>query len=177
MKSNGSEAERWKYGLGAVLGGFAVLLVCYLAAIMKFDAPGDAATAMAAVTGAIGTMAGAYFGVQVGSAGRQEAENRADVNAERAVRFAAIADPARAMMLLNLPDSPDDGDGGGGPGGVAEAPSAGSSLKEDRDRSTAETAEPTWTLVEDEPAPVVHVRAPADAEEKQMQAGSGPVSI
>jgi hypothetical protein len=91
---------RWQYGLIAVLGGFFVLLVAYALAVSKYEKAGDVSTAMAAITGAIGSLAGAYFGVQVGSEGKAQADHRAEAMSLYAMRFAAIADPARASEVL-----------------------------------------------------------------------------
>jgi len=95
-----TDDARWRYGLVAVLGGFAVLFACYLVAVLTFDTAGDAALTMSGVTGVVGALAGAYFGVQVGSAGRDDALKRADEMAQRALQFAAVADPSRALSVL-----------------------------------------------------------------------------
>jgi hypothetical protein len=69
--------ERWKYGLYAVGLGLAVLAVCFAIAVWQYEGAADAGTVLAAVTGTIGAIVGAYFGIQVGSAGKDKAEENA----------------------------------------------------------------------------------------------------
>jgi hypothetical protein len=104
--------DRWKYGLWAVFGGFGALIIIYIATLIRYPTPADAAAFMGPAVAAIGTLTAAYFGVQAGSAGKEQSDASKDAAHHEALRFAAIADPDRATRLLGL--GPDDGGGGGG---------------------------------------------------------------
>lgn len=99
-------------GLLAVVVGLVVLLAAFLVAAFHYKTAGDVSTALAAVTGTIGTLVGAYFGVQAGSRSGEraasQAENaRAESEVARlrledvAVRMAAAANPQQAMAELH----------------------------------------------------------------------------
>jgi hypothetical protein len=68
------DAGRWKYGLWVVFAGLAVILAAFGAALVAFSEAADVSTALAPVTGVVGTIVGAYFGVQAGAAGKEKAE-------------------------------------------------------------------------------------------------------
>jgi uncharacterized membrane protein YbhN (UPF0104 family) len=68
------DAGRWKYGLWVVFAGLAVILVAFGGALVAFSEAADVSTALAPVTGVVGTIVGAYFGVQAGAAGKDKAE-------------------------------------------------------------------------------------------------------
>jgi hypothetical protein len=53
-------------------------LVIYIVAIFIFNDAQEVSIALAAVTGTIGTIVGAYFGVQTGAAGKEKAEDAAE---------------------------------------------------------------------------------------------------
>jgi hypothetical protein len=104
-------------GLIVVVVGFAILIAAFLVTVFHYPTAGDVSTALAAITGTIGTIIGAYFGVQAGSAGGQRAATLAE-NARRdaevsrakaqdvAVRMAAIADPTQAAAVMDKISSP-----------------------------------------------------------------------
>lgn len=114
-KTNSS--ARWKYGLYAVCAGIGAVFLCFAFAVVRYSTAGDAASAVAPALTAIGTLAGAYFGVQVGSAGREEADARREDAQSLSLKLAAVADPDRAIRVLGL--GPDDGGPGGGLSGSA----------------------------------------------------------
>ena len=72
----GPPYHRWRYGLWAVLGGFAAILIAFGIAVFRFGTAADAVAVSAPVIGAIGTLAAAYFGVQAGSAAREDESRR-----------------------------------------------------------------------------------------------------
>jgi hypothetical protein len=115
-----ADQPRWKYGLYAVYAGLGALALCYIVATIRYKVAADAAGALAPVATAIGTLVGAYFGVQVGSAGKQQSDNSRDQAHREALKFAAIADPDKAMRMMDPSYSP-DGDGGAPGGDAAEA--------------------------------------------------------
>jgi phage tail tape-measure protein len=76
-----SSTTRWRYGLLALLIGAITLLSSLLIAGLAWDK--DAA-ALAAATGTVGTIVGAYFGLQVGGAESETVKkDRDDAKAER----------------------------------------------------------------------------------------------
>lgn len=99
-RSNG--VDRWRYGLWAVLAGLVALIVVFVAALVRYPAPGDAAAATAPALTAIGTLTAAYFGIQVGAAGKEQSDNARDAAHSEAMRFAALADPEKAAAMLRL---------------------------------------------------------------------------
>jgi hypothetical protein len=105
-------------GLGAltvVVVGLGVLLTAFLLAVFHYPTSGDVSTALAALTGTIGTILGAYFGVQAGGRGankaadqaeaarqdaeqgRQDAEQGRQEAANTALKLAAAASPEVAV--------------------------------------------------------------------------------
>ncbi len=68
------ESGRWRYGLVAVIVAVIVILVAFVFASLRYDAADDVSTALAAVTGTLGTLLGAYLGVQTGAAGKESTE-------------------------------------------------------------------------------------------------------
>lgn len=98
-------------GLLVTVAGLTVLLVAFLVAVYHYGKAGDVSTALAAITGTIGTVIGAYFGVQAGGAAgnkaaQQSDKARAESEASRqklevaALHLAAVADPRRAPGVL-----------------------------------------------------------------------------
>jgi hypothetical protein len=94
---------RWRYGLYAVLAGMAALVLVFFFAIYRLPDAGSAAAAMGPVLAAIATLAGAYFGIQAGAAGKERSDQAAYEAHSQAVQLAAIADPAQAAAVLKLP--------------------------------------------------------------------------
>jgi hypothetical protein len=105
-------------GFVVVLIGLVVILSAFLVAVFHYSSAADVSTALAAVTGTVGAIVGAYFGVRVGSATGEEAMTNASIqlrisnhqldqalevaaqNQELAVHMAAAADPAQAQEIL-----------------------------------------------------------------------------
>jgi len=78
--------QRIMYGLIAIIGGLVTLAALYIATIFFFSSQGttpeqganNVVASMGAVTGVIGSLVSAYFGIQLGSAGRERAESQRD---------------------------------------------------------------------------------------------------
>lgn len=67
-----------RYGLIVVIVGIgAVMMVCIFA-MTHWQSAADVATVISSVAGIIGTMVGAYFGVQLGASGKQKVEEQRD---------------------------------------------------------------------------------------------------
>ena len=69
---------RWRYGFFAVLAGFVAILVAFGIAVWRFDAAADAVAVAAPAIAAIGTLAGAYFGVQAGASARERGDQEVE---------------------------------------------------------------------------------------------------
>ncbi len=91
---------RIKYGFWIVLLGLVLVAAVFLAAIAKWSAAQDVAAAVGSVTGIIGTMVGAFFGVQVGSAGKEKAETARNEAENKAFRLAAALSPDVAAKIM-----------------------------------------------------------------------------
>jgi hypothetical protein len=94
------DSGHWKYGVVVVLAGLAVILLAFFLALREYDRAAEVSTALAPITGVVGTIVGAYFGVQVGAAGREKAE-AARAQSDRVAQSALSAlskDEAAAVM-------------------------------------------------------------------------------
>jgi hypothetical protein len=100
-----AEIARARYGVTVVLAGLAVTLLAFGLALLAFDKAGSVSAALAPITGVIGTIVGAYFGVQVGSSGRSQAEAARAKAEDDARRLAIVADPGPAMSVLGMQPS------------------------------------------------------------------------
>jgi hypothetical protein len=87
---------------GVLVVGLGLVFVFVIALVALGTVPDSqkAAVVTAAFT-VLGTIVGAYFGVKVGSAGRQEAEAARDAEAVKVQEFAARADPETAKAALD----------------------------------------------------------------------------
>ncbi len=79
---------RIKYGYRIVVVGFVLVGIIGVAAVWKWSAAGDVTAVVGSVTGVVGTVVGAFFGVQVGSAGKEKAEVARDQAVDEAQNFA-----------------------------------------------------------------------------------------
>jgi len=86
-----------KYGSALIVAVVGLLIPALLAFGLSFRPvwqPSDIATLVGLFTGVVGTLVGAFLGVQVGSAGKQKAENLAN-------RALAALPPDQANNVLN----------------------------------------------------------------------------
>ncbi|MBV9312254.1 MAG: hypothetical protein JO100_00670 [Pseudonocardia sp.] len=102
ISPDGSTA-RWRYGLIALCVGLGILLLAYFVTIFRYPVASDTATAIAPMATVVGSLAGAYFGIQVGAAGKDKADAARDSAHNEAIRWAALADPDKAAELLGIP--------------------------------------------------------------------------
>jgi hypothetical protein len=95
-----SECLRIRFGFWIVTLGLVLVVVVFLAAMARWTAASDVAAAVGSVTGVIGTIIGAFFGVQVGSAGKEKAETARAEAERKALRLAAAMPPDVASKVL-----------------------------------------------------------------------------
>lgn len=96
------DSWRWVYGLWVVIAGLAVVLVCYILAV-GLVGRGNVAGMFSGVTGVVGSVVGAYFGVQVSHSARRDAERSRQDAESKALRLAAAAPPEVAEKALADP--------------------------------------------------------------------------
>jgi hypothetical protein len=103
MAADGSgvaELTRIKYGAGLILAAFVFLIVVLMIALSQFEAVADVTSLVGVFTGVVGTLVGAFFGVQAGAAGKDKAEKDRDKNAELARRAIGMLPPDQARTLI-----------------------------------------------------------------------------
>jgi hypothetical protein len=91
---------RLKYGFWVVLVGLVVSLAAVLVAIWRLTDPTTIAGVVASLTGMVGTVVGAFFGVQVGAAGKEKAEAERSEAPKMATQMAAALHPDDAKRIL-----------------------------------------------------------------------------
>lgn len=93
---------RIKYGFWIVVIGLTIVAAVFLVAITKWTAASDVTAVVGSVTGMVGTIIGAFFGVQVGSAGKEKAESDRKVAEDKALRLASAMQPEVAVRILGM---------------------------------------------------------------------------
>jgi hypothetical protein len=92
---------RMKYGFWAVVVGLVLVAVVFLAAIARWTAASDVTAVVGSITGVVGTVVGAFFGVQVGSAGKEKADAERKIAEDKALRMASALQPDAAATVLS----------------------------------------------------------------------------
>ncbi len=103
MAADGSgvaELTRVKYGAGLILAAFVFLIIVLIVALAKFDTVTDVTALVGAFTGVVGTLVGAFFGVQAGAAGKDKAEADRDKANQLAQRALARLPSDQAQGLV-----------------------------------------------------------------------------
>jgi len=94
------DIARVKYGAWLVGAAFVLLGVVFGLAVSQFTTAADVTAVVGSVATVVGTIIGAFFGVQVGSSGKEAAEAGRD-KAERTARIAlGKLDPAAADDVI-----------------------------------------------------------------------------
>ena len=93
--ANQTDQLRIKYGFWVVIVGFLLVGIIAVAAVWKWNTAGDVTAIIGSVTGVVGTVVGAFFGVHVGSAGKEKAEAARDQADDEAQTFAGLLSPAQ----------------------------------------------------------------------------------
>src|SRR5688500_8386481 len=93
-----ADAARWRYGFFVVVTGIIAVLVAFGAAVF---ATGELAALFAGVAGVIGTIIGAYFGVQAGQSGKARVEAELSKAQEMVVRLAAYVGTENAPKVID----------------------------------------------------------------------------
>ena|SRR2546426_3526069 len=94
-----------QYGMWVVVIGLMVLAFTIGVSVARWTAASDVVSVITAVGSVIGTLVGAFFGIETGSAGKKDADKRAADAQDKLAKFALLhdrRDPA-ARTLLDLP--------------------------------------------------------------------------
>ena len=91
---------RIRYGFWVVVMGFILVGAVFAVAVWKWNTATDVTAVVGAVTGVVGPVVGAFFGIQVGSAGKEKAEAARKDAEETALRLAAALPPGEAERVL-----------------------------------------------------------------------------
>lgn len=100
-ESNSSKCTRTRYDLYVILSAFVLIFALFAISLWKWPTSSDVTSVLSAVTGVIGTLVGAYFGVQVGSSGKADAIS-AQKAAENKNTLLALA--TNAEQIDKIPD-------------------------------------------------------------------------
>jgi hypothetical protein len=87
-------------GLIVVVVGLVAIVAAFVVAVLHYTKSADVSTALAPVTGVVGTIVGAYFGVHVGSQGTAATEAKRTQADNQAKALAALASPEDALRIL-----------------------------------------------------------------------------
>jgi hypothetical protein len=95
---------RLRYGFWIIIFGFSLVAFIALIAIFKWDEVANVATVVGAVSSLVGTVVGAFFGVQFGAAGKERAEAARDRSQEMAEAALSMLPPDSANQLRSEMD-------------------------------------------------------------------------
>ncbi|MFI7421451.1 hypothetical protein [Nonomuraea sp. NPDC049684] len=93
-----ADATRWRYGFLVVVAGIVAILIAFGAAVF---ATREFAALFAGVAGVVGTIIGAYFGVQAGQSGKARVEAELAKSQELVVRLAAYVGTQNAPRVID----------------------------------------------------------------------------
>ena len=103
-KSNAGQSQT-KYGFGIVVIGLILVGFIFGIAVLRWTSASDVSTVVSAATGVIGTLVGAFFGVQLGSAGKDKSDAARQTAENKALHFAAALEPSKAQQVMEKLDS------------------------------------------------------------------------
>ena len=92
---------RLKYGFWVVIIGMLVVCLIFVVSILRWSLAADVASAVGAAAGVIGTIVGAFFGVQVGSAGKEMLEAQRDIAVKKIEELQGVMSPAEYQIVKN----------------------------------------------------------------------------
>jgi hypothetical protein len=110
---------RLRYGWGLIVIAFVFLGIVFLVAVTQFDEADEVTAVVGAASGTVGSLTGAFFGLQFGAAGRERAEASSARHERAAVALAAAEGPEETKKVVSdLYDLPPATE----PGGSSEEP-------------------------------------------------------
>jgi hypothetical protein len=93
QKERNTDSGRPGYGVTVVIAGLVVIFSSFAVALVEYSQAADVSTAMAPITGVVGAIVGAYFGVHVGAAGRATADQHRKEADDDAKKLACVLSP------------------------------------------------------------------------------------
>src|SRR5215213_3218566 len=90
---------RLRYGLLIILAGFGLVALIALISIYKWEDVTNVATVIGATTSLVGTVVGAFLGVQAGAAGRERVEADRNKSEETARIALSMLPPEVAIQV------------------------------------------------------------------------------
>jgi hypothetical protein len=91
---------RIKYGFWVAVIGLLVVAGVFIVAVLRWNTAADVTTVVGSVTGVVGTVVGAFFGLNVGAAGKEKAEAERKEAESTALRLAAALPPNEAARIM-----------------------------------------------------------------------------
>ncbi len=101
INENNIDKIRLKYGFWVIIIGFILVAGIFIVATLKWQEASDVTAVVGAFTGLIGTVVGAFFGAQIGTAGKEKVERERKEAEEKAFRIATLIAPDKAKDILN----------------------------------------------------------------------------
>lgn len=98
------EKAKSLYGFLVVIVGFVLVGVAFVLSVYKWTDSKDVTAAVGAVTSIVGTLAGAFFGINVGAAGKERAEAERNAAQKDVVKLAALLPPDQAARAFGIED-------------------------------------------------------------------------
>ncbi len=95
------ESLRLRHVLRITLTGFGLILAVFGCAVWRMQLPSEIAAVVGTVSCLVGTVVGAFVGVQIGSSGTERAEMARKIAEEMALSLAASTDPSRAAEVMD----------------------------------------------------------------------------
>jgi len=92
--------DRIQSGFVVVILGLVFVLAVFVIAIFKFSSASDVTTTVTSVGGVIGTIVGAFFGLQLGAAGKEKVEQQRNKAEQMALMLAGKAPTDKFESLL-----------------------------------------------------------------------------
>jgi hypothetical protein len=99
MPSEDIDQLRLKYGFWIIITGFALVAFITVISTFRWTEVTSVATVVGVVASLVGTVVGAFFGVQVGSAGKERAEAARERSDEMAKAALSMLPPESAEQL------------------------------------------------------------------------------
>ncbi len=95
------EHSRLKYGFWIIMSGFALIAFIAVISIFTWSEVTNVTTMVGAVASLVGTVVGAFLGVQVGAAGKERAEASRERSQQMAEAALSMLPPESADRLLS----------------------------------------------------------------------------
>src|SRR5215217_4820079 len=101
-----SEDVKAKYGYHIILAGLALVTVLYICTIIIFailtpdNLANNVVASMGAITGVIGSLVAAYFGLQAGAAGKEASDAKAEQQSALASAAMGQLEPAKSKTAI-----------------------------------------------------------------------------